>query len=67
MRQKLLDSDALIEKDGYLEFTEDTVFNSVSAASSVILGRQSPGPLQWINQDGRTFKEVQLTVFANGE
>lgn len=67
LRQKLLDSDALIEKDDYLEFTEDTVFNSVSAASSVILGSQSSGPRQWINQDGRTFKEVQLTVFANGE
>lgn len=67
LRQKLLDSGALTEKDDYLEFTENTIFNSVSAASSVILGRQSAGPLEWVNQDGRTFKDVQQTVFANGE
>ena len=42
-----------------LIFTEDAVFNSPSAASNMILGRNSNGFTEWINKQGLTFKEVQ--------
>jgi hypothetical protein len=64
LRKKLLDSGALLDKGDRLEFKEDTIFKSVSAASSVILGRQSAGPIEWIRQDGHTYKETQQELFA---
>lgn len=59
LRAKLIESGTLIEKEGLFEFTEDTVFSSSSAASNMVLGRQSPGPLNWVDEDGRTLKEIE--------
>ncbi|WP_421862625.1 GIY-YIG nuclease family protein [Motiliproteus sp.] len=59
IRSKLLDEGALKWKEDKLIFTEDTTFASPSAASSVILGRQAPGPISWIDKNGRTYKEIQ--------
>lgn len=59
IRRKLIDAGVLkVKIDRYL-FTEDASFSSPSAASSVVLGRQAPGPVSWVLEDGRTYKQVQ--------
>ncbi len=58
LHQKLIDSGILQLNGKSLKFTEDTVFSSPSAAANLVLGRQTPGPLFWIDEKGRSFKEV---------
>ena len=59
MRRKLIETEIMIENKDKLVFAEDAVFNSPSAASNMILGRNSNGFTEWVNKDGLTFKEVQ--------
>ena len=59
IRDKLIEAGALRREGNLMIFTEDATFSSPSAASSVVLGRQSPGPIMWIADDGRTYKEIQ--------
>lgn len=59
LRRKLLETKILIGNNNKLVFTEDTVFNSPSAASNMILGRNSNGFTEWVTEDGKTFKEIQ--------
>lgn len=59
MRRKLIETKIMIESGDKLIFAEDTVFNSPSAASNMILGRNSNGFTEWVNNNGQTFKEVQ--------
>lgn len=59
MRRKLLETEILIEFKDKLIFNEDTVFNSPSAASNMVLGRNSNGFTEWVNKKGITFKEIQ--------
>jgi predicted GIY-YIG superfamily endonuclease len=59
MRRKLIETKIMTESGDRLVFTEDAVFNSPSAASNMILGRNSNGFAEWVNKDGLTFKEVQ--------
>lgn len=57
IRERLTKNEVLIDTgDNYL-FKEDTVFSSASAASSVILGHQSPGPQLWKDENGKSYKE----------
>jgi predicted GIY-YIG superfamily endonuclease len=65
MRRKLLETKILIEENDKLVFAEDAVFNSPSAASNMILGRNSNGFMEWVNKDGLTFKDVQEQINAN--
>jgi len=58
-RNKLLESGNLVSGEGKYVFAKDTLFSSPSAASSVILGRQSAGPIEWIDENGKTYKENQ--------
>lgn len=59
IRKKLIDAGILKLQGDVLVFTEDANFSSPSAASSVVLGRQAPGPISWIDSEGRTYKEIQ--------
>jgi len=59
IRKKLIDAGVLREEGGRLVFVEDASFSSPSAASSVVLGRQAPGPVSWVNAAGKTYKEAQ--------
>jgi hypothetical protein len=60
IRKKLIDAGVLqLKFDRYI-FLEDAGFSSPSAASSVVLGRQAPGPMAWVLDDGRTYKQLQL-------
>jgi hypothetical protein len=67
MRKKLLETKILIEEDGKLVFVDDAIFNSPSAASNMILGRNSNGFTEWVNKDGKTFKEIQEKILNNNE
>lgn len=59
MRRKLIETQIMVENGDKLIFAEDAVFNSPSAASNMILGRNSNGFSEWVNKEGITFKEVQ--------
>lgn len=62
LRRKLLETRILIDKGDKLEFTEDAIFSSPSAASNMVLGRNSNGFTEWVNKKGKTFKEFQESI-----
>lgn len=62
MRRKLVETKIMIENGDKLIFAEDAVFNSPSAASNMILGRNSNGFTEWVNKSGQTFKEIQEKI-----
>ncbi|MDP5093215.1 MAG: GIY-YIG nuclease family protein [Polaribacter sp.] len=62
MRRKLIETKIMIEDGDRLIFAEDAVFNSPSAASNMILGRNSNGFSEWVNKSGLTFKEIQEKI-----
>ena len=59
LRRKLLETHILIEKGDKLQFAEDAIFSSPSAAANMILGRNSNGFTEWITESGKTFKQIQ--------
>lgn len=65
MRKKLVETEIMVERGDKLIFVEDTIFNSPSAASNMILGRNSNGFTEWVNNKGQTFREVQEITNAN--
>ncbi len=62
MRKKLIETRIMIESGDKLIFAEDAVFSSPSAASNMILGRNSNEYSEWVNKDGLSFKEVQERI-----
>jgi len=62
MRRKLVEKEIMVEKNDKLIFAEDTIFSSPSAASNMVLGRNSNGFTEWVNKDGISFKEVQEKI-----
>lgn len=62
LRKKLIETDILIAFEDKLIFNEDTIFTSPSAASNMVLGRNSNGFMEWVNSENLTFKEVQEKV-----
>lgn len=65
LRRKLLETEILVEKGPKLIFAEDAIFNSPSAASNMVLGRNSNGYTEWVDAEGLSLKEKQL--FLNNE
>lgn len=59
LRQKLLDTKILKDNGEFYEFVEDTIFSSASAASNMILGRNSNGYTEWISENGTPLKELE--------
>ena len=59
LRRKLIETKILIEKGDKLVFAEDAIFNSPSAASNMVLGRNSNGFTEWVTEKGKTFKDIQ--------
>lgn len=59
IRENLIHKEILEPKGQYLEFKEDAIFNSSSAAASVVLGKQSAGPVCWKDKNGNTLKKNQ--------
>ena len=59
LRKKLIENGVLRAKDkDLLEFTQDYVFNSSSAASGIVLARSSSGPTDWRDKNRKTLKEI---------
>lgn len=58
-RQKLVDSGILALDGNKYVFVDNAVFTSVSSAAMVVLGRESNGHIEWIDEQGRTYKEIQ--------
>lgn len=65
MRKKLIDTKIMIEDNDKIIFVEDAIFNSPSAASNMVLGRNSNGFTEWVNKDGKSFKEIQEVIMNN--
>jgi len=59
MRNRLIQSEILIEKNGVFEFAQDYVFNSPSTAGGVVLGRSTNGWTKWKNKEGKTLDELK--------
>jgi hypothetical protein len=59
LHRKLIETKILINNGDKLSFAEDAIFNSPSAASNMILGRNSNGFTEWVTEDGTTFKDIQ--------
>jgi len=59
LRQKLLDTEILKDNGEFYEFVEDTIFSSASAASNMILGRNSNGYTEWVSENGTPLKELE--------
>ena len=60
LRQKYINDGILIDKGNYYEFIEDTLFQSPSAAASVILGGTTQGTTYWIDKKNKkTWKDYQ--------
>lgn len=58
MREKLKDEGILKEQGTVLEFTEDYLFKSPSAAAAVILARRANGWTEWKTKDKKTIDET---------
>lgn len=54
MRDSMIKDEILVDKNGVLEFQEDYIFKSPSAAASTILARSSNGWKDWKNKEGKT-------------
>lgn len=65
LRKKFLENGVLVDRGVTYEFVDNTIFSSPSAASSVILGRQSAGPLYWVTPEGKTYKQIQSEQLEN--
>jgi len=59
LRQKLLETQILKDSGEYYEFVEDTIFSSASAASNMILGRNSNGYTEWVSENGTPLKNLE--------
>ncbi|MBI5861787.1 MAG: GIY-YIG nuclease family protein [Rhodocyclales bacterium] len=59
LRQKLIQNETLVEKDGFLMFTKDAEFDSPSAAAAVIHGGGANGLTAWKDASGKTLKELE--------
>lgn len=67
LRNRLIDSKILLDSGDCYVFTEDTKFSSTSKAASVILGRQAPGPLCWVDSKNKSVKEYEIERLAESK
>lgn len=58
-RERLVESDVMVEKNGVYEFSKDYLFSSPSMASMAILGRTSNGWLDWKAKNGVTLNDLK--------
>ena len=68
LRGHLVETGVFVEEGSSCRLSQDYLFKSISAASSILLGRQSNGWLEWKNTDGVTMKDLQAQeIDANTE
>ena len=59
-RKSLESKGVLKAENGRLIFTQDYPFSSPSAAAQVILGRAANGRIEWINDKGKSIKDLEV-------
>jgi hypothetical protein len=62
LRDKLLQNKVLVVEDDRLRFAQDFEFSSPSAAAAIIHGGHANGLTAWKTADGKTLKELEVTV-----
>jgi len=59
LRNQLIEEGALVDNGEHLVFTRNVPFKSPSAASNVVLARQTAGPITWKEvESGETWKDI---------
>lgn len=58
-REKLIDDAVFNDKVEFLEFSEDFIFSSPSAAAAIVMGRSANGLIEWKLKSGKTLKEFE--------
>lgn len=58
-REKLRSSGVLVKSGSVLAMTEPAVFSSPSNAAGFVLGRAANGRTEWVDDSGRTLKDIQ--------
>lgn len=58
-RKKLIEDEVFIDKTEFLEFSEDYLFSSPSAAAVIVMGRSANGLTEWKLKSGKTLKEFE--------
>lgn len=64
LREKLIETNVLVDRGDILIFRENAIFSSISAAAAVILGRSAAGPIEWVDESGLTYKQTQQQKFS---
>lgn len=59
LRESLLEKGVLVERDGFLEFTQDYRFDSPTQAACVLTGRSASGWVEWQDHRGRTLRKLE--------
>ncbi len=59
IRSRLKEDKTIVEKGGFLEFSEAYAFSSPSGAAAVVLGRNANGWISWKDKDGKTLDELE--------
>ncbi len=59
LRQKLIETEIVEQKNEIYFFKENYVFNSPSTAAGVVLGRSTNGWIDWKNKSGKTLDELK--------
>lgn len=59
LRERLIDSGVLRQKDNCYRFSQDYSFSSPSTAAAVVMGRSANGRIEWKDKSGRTLKAIQ--------
>ena len=60
LRADLIKMGILVKKGEHYVFTKDYEFKTPTPASSIVQGRQAPGPVSWKDQRGVTLKEHRI-------
>ncbi|MDG1718819.1 MAG: DUF4357 domain-containing protein [Flavobacteriales bacterium] len=57
-KQNLIEDNILLPEGDFYIFTEDYLFSSCSTDGAIILGRNTNGWNQWVNNSGKTLDDV---------
>jgi hypothetical protein len=64
LRTRLVQTGVLLAEGDGLRFASDYLFDSPSAAASVVLGRSANGRTEWKDENGKTLKQIQTHSVA---
>lgn len=65
LREKLIADAIFIDKVEFLEFSEDFLFSSPSAAAAIVMGRSANGLTEWKLITGKTLKDFETNQNYN--